>query len=86
MAKEFTTGTVSDVDIDQVTITVTKDTDGNPQVRVRSNITVTIANKLDPLDTHNITVPVNRTVQQLGVGAQVIAIRNAILAFVQTQI
>ena len=86
MPKEYAAGTISDVDIDQVTITLTKDAQGNPEVRVRSNIGVTITNKLDPTDTHRINVPVNRTVQELSVGPQVVAIRNAILAYARTQI
>ena len=84
MAREYATGTISDVDIDQVIITVGQNEAGAQEVRVRANIGVTITNKLDPTDTYRLNLPINRTVQQLSVGPQVVAIRNAILAYAQT--
>jgi hypothetical protein len=86
MPKTFKTGQISDVDINQIVITVGKDISGNPEVRVRCNVSVVLSNTLDPLDTTTLNIPVNQTIQQLGIGPQVVAIRNAILTFARTQI
>ena len=86
MAKEFVTGLLDEADIDQVIITRSKDIEGNVVIRVRSNVRVVITNKLDPLDKESINIPINSTVNELSVGPQVLAIRNAILTLVRTKI
>lgn len=79
MAKEYTTDLVEDAAIEQVTISRGLNAAGNPEVRVRCNIVVTLRNKLVSTETHTRMVVINETVQTLGIGPQVVAIRNALL-------
>lgn len=86
MAKEYSTSVATDTDIDQVIINVGRDLVGAVEVRLRCNVSVELTNKLDANDKQRINVPVNRTIQQLGVTSSVATIRNAILNYVNTQI
>lgn len=86
MPRTFTTQQIQDVDIDQITITRTKDLQGNQVIRVRSNVTVKLVDTVDPLRSTVMNLNVNNTVQELNVGAQVIAIRSAILTALRNQI
>lgn len=84
MAKEFVTQGIADVDIEQVILTHDKQTD---KVRVRSNVSVVLANKIDATDTHKINIPVNKTVVELGIPpATILAIRRAVLDYVKAQL
>lgn len=86
MPRTFTTQQILDANIDQITITRTKDDQGNPQVIVRSNVSVTLVDSVDPTRMTTMNLNLNKTVQELSIGPQVVAIRSAILTALQAQI
>lgn len=78
--RTFTTKDITDVDLDQIIITRSM-LDGKAVIRVRANATVT----LEP-GTSTINISINKTVQELGVGPAMTALRNAVLNALREQI
>lgn len=86
MPRTFITEQILDAQVQQIVITRTQDDQGNTQVRVRSNVTVTLADSVDPTRKTTMNLNLNKTVQELTVGPAVNAIRLAVLNALKTQI
>ena len=84
--RTFITKDIVDTNIEQIIITRTQDEQGNPQIRVRASVAVTLQDNADALRSTTMTLNVNKTIQELGIGIQVNAIRNAILVELRKQI
>lgn len=86
MARIFTTQQILDASIEQIVITRTTNATGATEIRVRSNVTVTLVDSVDPLRTTKMNLTLNKTIQELGIAGQVNTIRSAILTEMRNQI
>ncbi len=76
--RTFTTQDITEVNLDQIIITRTV-VDNKASVRVRANATVTLVDSLDSIRTTTMNVSINNTPQELGIGAELVSIRTAVL-------
>lgn len=86
MAKVFTTGTITSLDIDQIIITRTMDENGAEQLRVRANVSVGLVNTADSKEIHTLNIPINLTDKEIGLDKEVAVIRSAVLTEAKIQI
>lgn len=81
MPRSYNIGDITNLDIEQVVITKTPE-----GVRIRANAIVNLVNALDPTEVHSLTIPMNVSVSELGVGPAVVAIRNAVIAYIKDRV
>lgn len=79
--RTFTTKDITDIDVSQIIITR-----NDSGIRIRATATVTLVDSVDPKRTTTMNLNLNKTAAELGVGAVVVGLRNAVLAELKNQL